>query len=235
MTSTSETPTLPDSTPTYKISPSIANLPASPSALRTAHPAINRPIASAIIILPSRPSILHSPHLKLPTSLTSSESEEKTPHVLLLQRASTDSFPSLWEYPGGSIDAGESSIYEALVREVKEETGLSVTSITAFLGVEEWDEGKNKRWGKFTYIVEVSEDVEHVDVKLQESEHDAFIWASEEGVRFMVEESGSDPRANVDWTVGSPRGPWEFVVRDVGDMVLKGFEAWKTLKGSSAV
>ena len=47
--------------------------------------------------------------------------------VLMLKRRDDDrSYPGRWCFPGGRIDPGESPA-EAVVREVREETGLSVT------------------------------------------------------------------------------------------------------------
>jgi len=38
-----------------------------------------------------------------------------------------------WEYPGGMVEAGE-TLQEALIREIKEETGVNVR-ITGFIGL----------------------------------------------------------------------------------------------------
>jgi len=53
-----------------------------------------------------------------------------TPEGVLLQRRSDN---NLWGLPGGSVEPGE-SVVEALVREVREETGLEVAA-TRLVGV----------------------------------------------------------------------------------------------------
>ncbi|MFA5791686.1 MAG: NUDIX hydrolase [Candidatus Paceibacterota bacterium] len=50
---------------------------------------------------------------------------KKNDTVLVLRRASTDSFPNLYELPGGGIDKNE-DIFSAGRRELYEETGLSI-------------------------------------------------------------------------------------------------------------
>ncbi|GAA2158891.1 MULTISPECIES: NUDIX hydrolase [Glycomyces] len=53
--------------------------------------------------------------------------------VLLLRRNPEDFMGGQWELPSGKTDPGE-RLAAALAREVKEETGLELTAITAHLG-----------------------------------------------------------------------------------------------------
>ncbi len=46
--------------------------------------------------------------------------------VLLIQRAAHDGFPLKWECPGGCVDISDTTILNALSREVGEETGARV-------------------------------------------------------------------------------------------------------------
>ncbi|MDD2583266.1 MAG: (deoxy)nucleoside triphosphate pyrophosphohydrolase [Desulfuromonadaceae bacterium] len=50
--------------------------------------------------------------------------------VLAAQRSATMTLPLKWEFPGGKIEAGEST-EECLIRELKEELGISVLVGTA--------------------------------------------------------------------------------------------------------
>lgn len=54
----------------------------------------------------------------------------------MVKRAMTDSYPGRWEYPGGKVDPGETA-WQALVREVKEETGLDI-QVISFVTRNEW-------------------------------------------------------------------------------------------------
>jgi len=55
---------------------------------------------------------------------------EQEGKVLAAQRSATMTLPLKWEFPGGKIEAGESP-EECLVREIKEELGVSVLIGTA--------------------------------------------------------------------------------------------------------
>jgi 8-oxo-dGTP pyrophosphatase MutT (NUDIX family) len=87
---------------------------------------------------------------------------KSNPAVLILQRSSSDSFPSRWDFPGGSVDfpspapkvastsaaaggvdegavvEGDATILDAVVREVFEETGYRVKHIHALVQVNTW-------------------------------------------------------------------------------------------------
>lgn len=104
------------------------------------------------------------------------------------------------------MDDSDVSIYDAVAREMWEETGLRVKRFVEFLGLQKWGEA-GKTWGKFSYLVEVDQD-EATEVRVQEGEHDAFLWVGEEDVRTILKEE-------VDGV--------KFVVPEVGDAVLKGF------------
>lgn len=114
------------------------------------------------------------------------------PRILLIQRSSTDSMPNKWEVPGGAVDAGE-TILAGVTREVREETGLELAGIKYLVvhdsdddGGEDLDGGylfhttRGRRIVKFTFVVEV-EDTR--DVRLDPTEHQNCIWATEEECR----------------------------------------------------
>jgi 8-oxo-dGTP pyrophosphatase MutT (NUDIX family) len=122
-------------------------------------------------------------------------------HLLLVQRAPTDSYPNCWEVPGGSVDMTGETILEAAARELKEETGLTVERFVAELRVIRFCTGKDVRvrwWDKPTFVVEVYEaggvkngevekgsEMERVGrmIKLDEKEHQAWVWASEKDIK----------------------------------------------------
>lgn len=115
--------------------------------------------------------------------------------VLLLQRAPTDSLPHFWEGPGGGVDPQDASILAGAAREVFEESGLRVARFVDLIAVNEWTRLKPDKLhvvGKFNFLVEVDGQAtgEPMQVKLEETEHQAFAWATEEEVREGVEERG---------------------------------------------
>ena len=66
----------------------------------------------------------------------------------MLQRSESDSYnPGLWEFPGGKIDAGE-EFADGLAREVKEETGLTISLPSSLAHIESELISKGKYAGR---------------------------------------------------------------------------------------
>ncbi|KAK1149722.1 hypothetical protein N8T08_005276 [Aspergillus melleus] len=133
--------------------------------------------------------------------------------VLLLQRSQHDSLPGFWEGPGGLCEVTDDSILAGAAREVYEESGLHVSRFVDLIAVDEWTRVKSDeviRAAKFTFLVEV-EEAEAVGweerVKLEQDEHEEFVWATEEEVKYGVEGNGSRLR----------------FVGDQGKTLLRGF------------
>lgn len=90
--------------------------------------------------------------------------------VLLLKRPETDFMGGIWELPSGKVEDGE-SLDQSLAREVLEETGLTVTDITASLRSFDYTSGSGKRSRQFNFTVDVAAP-EPVNL----TEHDAYAW-----------------------------------------------------------
>jgi len=88
---------------------------------------------------------------------------------LLLKRSmESKGNPGKWEFPGGKADPGE-SFEEALLREVREETGLKI-SLTRVAGAAQSVVGQRK----IAYLIMEGRLVDG-EVRLS-SEHDDFVW-----------------------------------------------------------
>ena len=109
---------------------------------------------------------------------------KNTGQYLVIKRAGSVE-PGTWEFPGGMVDSGE-MIEKALMREVKEETGLKV-DIERFVG---WGQGygiKNEETGelydRFVMFFEVR--LIKGKLKTDDSEISDHKWASlEEFMQF---------------------------------------------------
>lgn len=88
--------------------------------------------------------------------------------LLVLKRKADDSFPGMYEIPGGGVDDGE-TLYDAVCRETREETGLLVKNIDSYCGMFDYDEKGRTR--QFNFIVTV-QDTKSIVL----SEHDDFLW-----------------------------------------------------------
>ncbi|RPA90568.1 hypothetical protein L873DRAFT_1640424, partial [Choiromyces venosus 120613-1] len=111
---------------------------------------------------------------------------EEPPTLLLVRRAAGEhSFPGLWEIPGGGVESYE-TILDAVVREVKEETGLVVSNITQCYGFENFQGRRSGRViRKWRFEVEIEGEGEEV-VVVDPVEHDEFRWVREEEVRELM-------------------------------------------------
>ncbi|MFI5779107.1 NUDIX domain-containing protein [Nocardia sp. NPDC051570] len=92
--------------------------------------------------------------------------------VLLLQRPSDDFMGGIWELPSGKVEPGE-ALDQALIREVKEETGLDISRIGDYLGEFDYSSGSGKKSRQFNFTVNVTSPD---PVVLQE--HEAYTWTN---------------------------------------------------------
>lgn len=99
---------------------------------------------------------------------------------LITRRADCISRGGLWEFPGGSVMSGENS-YAALVREVREETGLDVVTATVFTYV--IIEEKHV----MTDVWVVKQDAEISSLKLDPKEVSEARWATSDEIRELME------------------------------------------------
>lgn len=100
--------------------------------------------------------------------------------LLLIRRSATEpAFPGLWEVPGGGVEMPpqDATLLDAVVREVKEETGLTVTRISRCYGWIEFTGRTGKLWRKWNFQVEVAEPRL---VLLRPEEHDSWMWVDGE-------------------------------------------------------
>ena len=98
--------------------------------------------------------------------------DEQGRYLMLKRTIRSDIFPGYWEFAGGKIDRCE-TFDQALIREVLEETGYTV-SLTRVLGVSEWD---RKKYTNVYIIMEVG--VESGELKIS-PEHDDYAWMTTE-------------------------------------------------------
>jgi 8-oxo-dGTP diphosphatase len=90
--------------------------------------------------------------------------------VLLLRRPMDDFMGGIFELPSGKVEPGE-SLDGALAREVKEETGLDLSSIVEYIGSFDYASGSGKKSRQFNFAIDVA-----ATGPVTLSEHDTFQW-----------------------------------------------------------
>lgn len=92
-------------------------------------------------------------------------------NALLLERPETEFMGGIFELPSGKVEPGE-TLDAALIREVAEETGLTVVDIADYIGNFDYTSGSGKTSRQFNFSVTV-EATEPVTL----TEHDSYMWA----------------------------------------------------------
>jgi len=101
--------------------------------------------------------------------------------VLILQRSKDeDVFPEIWELPSGKREFFEDS-QSSLIREIKEETGLSKIKIIIPFYVFEYKVEKQEEIRDTTQINFLVKLLEDEEIKLSE-EHQNFAWISKDEI-----------------------------------------------------
>ena len=91
--------------------------------------------------------------------------------LLLLRRAKKETDAGMWEFPTGTFEKSDQTIYDTAVRELREETGLEAKRLH-YLGDMQRRDGERLYYG-YAYLAE------EVAGKLKLSEeHDDYRWVS---------------------------------------------------------
>ena len=176
---------------TFTTSPAVDFINVPRSAFLASRPRIKRLMTGAIVF-----------------RQTSDKNPAPVDQLLLVRRAASDSYPHMWETPGGSVDESDATLAAGAARELWEETGLRATHVACVVGmslddsafevaglgiepsaeVAQLDEDgvtvtfleSGSIWGKSTVIIEVESTNE---IKVTPEEHSDWAWVSEQDVR----------------------------------------------------
>ncbi|RDK46564.1 hypothetical protein M752DRAFT_333103 [Aspergillus phoenicis ATCC 13157] len=109
--------------------------------------------------------------------------------VLLIQRASDDDYPNLWEVPGGEAHK-EETLVQGAVRELREEAGLRASEVISMIGEFEWVEPElenpehgERIWKIFMFLIAIDDADMQLEINLDPKEHQAYLWATETQIR----------------------------------------------------
>ena len=97
--------------------------------------------------------------------------------VLIMSRKTDDFMGGIDELPSGNMEQGE-NIYEALVREVKEETNLDVVNVKSYIGSFDYISGSGKKARQYNFVLDVK-NTENIIL----TEYDEYNWLTIEEIR----------------------------------------------------
>lgn len=177
-----------DATHQYTIHPRLKDFPNDRESLLKAHPDITDTICGGLVFATNKRKKSQDP------TRSDSHHSDIEARVLILQRASTlpeNQYPDTWDFPGGRYETTDASLFDAVAREVLEETGLHVSEIVQYVGTVTWTKGPeygSRKWGKFCFIVNVAEmegvaDPTAIKVVCAPDEHQRHAWATHDEVK----------------------------------------------------
>ena len=97
--------------------------------------------------------------------------------VLIMSRKTDDFMGGIDELPSGNMEKGE-NIYDALIREVKEETNLDVVNVKSYIGSFDYISGSGKKVRQYNFVLDVK-NTENIIL----TEHDEYNWLTIEEIR----------------------------------------------------
>lgn len=138
-------------------------------------------LATQLADLPPGTTYLVGVIIFRPATISTSTSK---PQILLVRRSpDEDSFPNIWEIPGGHVEPGE-TVLQSLQRETFEETGLVIEKVVGEVARMEWElEKSGEKKVKFNYAVPVQEP-NHI--LLNPEEHTEWMWVGEEQIEGLA-------------------------------------------------
>jgi len=99
--------------------------------------------------------------------------------ILITKRSKHDNyFPSHWDLPGGSVDMGE-TVEEAMVREVNEEIGITITPIEPIFVYSDLTWVPDRQLTQIIYRCVYNGG----SIVLDFNEHDEYQWVSYNDIR----------------------------------------------------
>ena len=96
-------------------------------------------------------------------------------------------FPGCWDIAGGHVEPGE-TLFEALAREIKEETGWQLVEIKTVVDIFDWEEaveGQVIKNREFDFLVTVRGDLDQPQIEGEKFTE--FRWVGEEDVEILKE------------------------------------------------
>ena len=97
--------------------------------------------------------------------------------ILIMSRKTDDFMGGIDELPSGNMEQGE-NIYDAIIREVKEETNIDVVNVKSYIGSFDYISGSGKKARQYNFVLDVK-NTENIIL----TEHDKYKWLTIEEIR----------------------------------------------------